>query len=261
MEIILERLELDMLLDKQYLPKKMIETDGYFIYKNFFSREYIEKLKTSAESIFKIQFNKFGYTGTFQENMIRLFNEHESIFINCGKIIQQGLIELYKLPLEDKLLNELKLLGLDFPVMCTRPVLFFNHPKLAKHITYYKTPAHQDWSSMEASMDSLVVWVPLIDVNKENGSIIVYPGSHKKGVLPFKSNNGFAEVDFEGNGIQPVIEAGDIVIFSTLLVHESGDILNDTIRWSCHFRFTNMLDSDFINRGFPNPYIYKPITK
>jgi ectoine hydroxylase-related dioxygenase (phytanoyl-CoA dioxygenase family) len=145
--------------------------------------------------------------------------------------------------------------------MCTRPVLFFNHPQLAKEEVYYKTPKHQDWPSMEASLNSLVVWVPLVDVNEENGSIIIYPGSHKQGVLPFNVNGGFAEVEYKGESIQPTMEIGDIAIFSTFLVHKSGDILDNSIRWSCHFRYTDMLENDFIKRGYPNPYIYKPITK
>ena len=165
--------------------------------------------------------------------LFRSFNEHESVFINCGKLIQTGLVELYKLPFEDKLLQSIKEVGIEFPNLCTRPVLFFNHPKLAKDIIYYKTPPHQDWSSIESSMDSIVVWVPLVDVDDKNGSVIIYPGSHKLGPLPFKSNNGFAEVERIGKGIQPNFEIGDIVIFSTLLIHESGDIINDTIRWSC----------------------------
>jgi ectoine hydroxylase-related dioxygenase (phytanoyl-CoA dioxygenase family) len=110
-------------------------------------------------------------------------------------------------------------------------------------------------------MDSLVVWVPLVDVNKENGSIIIYPGTHKLGPLPYKSTGGFAEVETIGESLQPELEVGDIAIFSTLLIHESGDITDDSIRWSCHFRYTNMLNQDFINRGFPNPYVYKPIIK
>ena len=256
MEINLEKQVLDMQLNKQQLEEK-----AYIILKNFFDKEYIDTLRHKAEDIFKIQFKHFGYEGDFKENMIRLFNEHESIFINCGKIIQTGLLELYKLPLEDKLINTIKGLGLEFPNLCTRPVLYFNHPKLAKDIVYYKTPPHQDWSSMESSMDSVVVWVPLVDVNKENGSIILYPGTHKLGPLSFKSNGGFAEVEIVGEGIQPELEIGDIAIFSTLLIHASGDILNNTIRWSCHYRYTNMLDNNFIERGFPNPYIYKPITK
>ena len=241
--------------------KNKLETEGYVILKNFFDKEYIQTLRQKAEDIFKIQFKHFNYNDEFQGNMIRLFNEHESIFINCGKIIQTGLLELYKLPLEGKLINEIKNLGLEFPNLCTRPVLYFNHPKLAKEEVYYKTPPHQDWPSMESSMDSVVVWIPLVDVNKENGSLIIYPNTHKLGILPFKTNGGFAKVETVGEGIQTELEMGDIVIFSTLLIHKSGDILNDTIRWSCHYRYTNMLDSDFIERGFPNPYIYKPITK
>ncbi len=251
---------MEMDLEKQELVTQL-NKDGYIILKNFFSKEYINTLKQKAENIFEIQFKYFGYTGSFNENMIRLFNEQELIFINCGKIIQTGLLELYRLPLEDKLINYIKDLGLEFPNLCTRPVLYFNHPKLAKEVVYYKTPPHQDWSSMLSSMDSLVVWVPLVDVNKENGSIIIYPGTHKLGPLPYKSTGGFAEVETVGEGLQPELEVGDIAIFSTLLIHESGDITNDSIRWSCHFRYTNMLEQDFINRGFPNPYVYKPITK
>jgi phytanoyl-CoA hydroxylase len=255
MEMDSEKLE----LDTQH--RKQIKEDGYIILKGFFEKEYIESLRKKAESIFQIQFEKFGYDGDFKNNLIRLFSEQEETFINCGKIIQSGLIELYKLPVEEKLINKIKDLGLEFPNLCTRPVLFFNHPKLAKEEFYYKTPPHQDWPSMLSSMDSLVVWVPLVDVGKHNGSVIIWPGSHKGGPLPFFSKGGFASVEIKGPGIQTKFEIGDVFIFSTLLVHSSGDILDDSIRWSCHYRYTNMMEDDFIERGFPNPYIYKPITK
>jgi len=241
--------------------KQLIEEQGYIILKNFFDKEYIINLREKAENIFQIQFDRFGYSEDFQSNMIRLFNEHESVFINCGKIIQAGLLELYKLPVEEKLINKIKELGIEFPNLCTRPVLFFNHPQLAKEEVYYKTPPHQDWSSMESSMNSLVVWVPLVDVNKDNGSIIIWPGTHKLGPLPFNTTGGFAQVIVEGEGLQPELEIGDIAIFSTLLVHASGDILNNTIRWSCHYRYTDMLEQNYIERDFPNPYIYKPLIK
>lgn len=255
---------MEMNLEKQELVtqlKSQLNDDGYIIIKNFFDKEYINTLKEKAKNVFEIQFKKFGYTEDFKKNMIKLFKENESVFINCGKIIQTGLIELYKLPIEDKIIDLIKDLGLTFPNLCTRPVLFFNHPKLAKEEFYYKTPPHQDWLSMESSSDSLVLWVPLVDVNKENGSILIWPKTHKQGPLPFKTIGGFASVETFGEPVQPELEVGDIAIFSTFLVHSSGDITNDTIRWSCHFRYTNMMDNDFINRGFPNPYIYKPTIK
>ena len=254
MEINLETQELDTL-------RNQLNEDGYVILKNFINKDFVNYIKQSSEAIFQIQFDEFGYVGDFKENMIRLFNEHEDIFKNCGKLIQTGLIPLYQLAFNPELIDYIEALGIDFPNMCTRPVLYFNHPQLAKEEVYYKSPLHQDWPSMESSLNSLVVWVPLVDVNKENGSIIIYPGSHKQGVLPFKVVGGFANVEYEGTSIQPDMEIGDIAIFSTMLAHKSGDILNDSIRWSCHFRYTDMLEQDFIDRGFPNPYTYKPVTK
>ena len=79
--------------------KQLIKEQGYVILKNFFDKEYTTTLRKKAENIFQIQFNKFGYKGEFKDNMIRLFNEQNETFINCGKIIQTGLLELYKLPL------------------------------------------------------------------------------------------------------------------------------------------------------------------
>jgi ectoine hydroxylase-related dioxygenase (phytanoyl-CoA dioxygenase family) len=193
--------------------------------------------------------------------MQSLFEHHLEEFIACGKMIQSGLIELYQLAVNPQIVQLMKDLGLAHPLMCTRPVLFFNHPSLAKSEHFYKTPLHQDWTSMLASDDSLVVWLPLMDIEIEHGPVIFYPGSHKLGPLTDRLENGFAEVEFDRTSypsVQKAMKLGDIAVFSTLLVHESGVITNDEIRWSCHFRYTNMEDPTFIVNGFPHPYIYKP---
>jgi ectoine hydroxylase-related dioxygenase (phytanoyl-CoA dioxygenase family) len=243
--------------------RKQLKEEGYVILRDFFDKEKINTLLWRAKSIFEIQFHRFGYEGDFESKMKRLYKEQFDVFTNCGKLIQQGLIELYSISTNQKLLNKLTTLGLSFPNLCTRPVLFFNHPELAKDEVYYKTPLHQDWPSMQSSLDSLVVWIPLIDVNAENGSIFIYPKTHKLGNICDTVQGGFAaitEYDLsEYEEIQPELKVGDIAIFSTFLVHKSGDITNDQIRWSCHFRYTNMLDKDFIDRGYPHPYIYKPV--
>ena len=245
--------------------KDQYQKSGYIILRQFFAKEKIEKIVAEAKKVFEIQFHKFGYEGDFNEKMIKLFREHEELFMNCGKMIQQGLLELYELSTDHTLIEKVKELGLDFPLMCTRPVLFFNHPKLARTEVYYKTPLHQDWPSMEASLDSVVVWVPLIDVDEANGSIYIYPKSHKLGDISDSVEGGFAVVkkyDLSSfDEIQPKLKQGDIVIFSSFLLHKSGEITNDSIRWSCHLRYTNMLDQDFIDRGFPHPYVYKPKIK
>lgn len=253
-------------LEKQALDMQLLElsVDGVTVIRNFFSVERINKLRIDAEEVFRKQHMRFGYHKSFEENMIRLFNEQFEVFTNCGKTIQQGLWDLYSIAVDSKLKEKLLQLGLKTPSMCTRPVMYFNHPKLAKDRVYYKTPPHQDWSSMQSSMNSVVVWVPLVNVHKENGAVIFYPGTHQMGPLPYTEKGGFAGVDIPTNTkkpIQPKLDVGDIAIFSTLLVHESGDISNDSIRWSCHFRYSDLQSQELIDRGYPNPYIYKPTIK
>jgi ectoine hydroxylase-related dioxygenase (phytanoyl-CoA dioxygenase family) len=55
--------------------KSELNENGFIVLKNFFDKDRIENIRTKAESIFKIQFDKFGYNGTYKENMIQLFNE------------------------------------------------------------------------------------------------------------------------------------------------------------------------------------------
>ncbi|MFM6947936.1 MAG: phytanoyl-CoA dioxygenase family protein [Aquirufa sp.] len=241
--------------------KSELDQNGLVVIPGFFDEKLIEKLHESAKEIFQIQFDHYQIKGDYLTQMQTLFNEHLDVFISCGKMIQQGLVELYQLGFHPDLVNLMREIGMQLPTMCTRPVLFFNHPSLAKSEHFYKTPLHQDWGSMLASSDSVVIWLPLIDVDPEYGSVIFYPGSHKLGPLKNNFGNGFAEVDFDRNSysmVQPSLKKGDIVVFSTMLVHESGEIKNNKIRWSCHFRYTNMKDPQFVNRGFPHPYVYKP---
>ena len=241
--------------------KITLEKKGIILIPDFFPRTQIEEIQNSAKKIFQIQFDYLGIEGDFLAQMTQLFKEHLDVFISCGKLIQTGLIELYQLSVDPKLIQLIKDLGLNFPNMCTRPMLFFNHPNLAMAEHFYKTPIHQDWVSMLASQDSVVVWFPLIDLELEHGPVIFYPGTHKLGPLTDKIENGFAEIEFDRAShekLQPALKMGDIAIFSTLLVHESGVIQNNEIRWSSHLRYTNMQDVDFIERGFPSPYINKP---
>jgi hypothetical protein len=41
-------------------------------------------------------------------------------------------------------------------------------------------------------------------------------------------------------------------------VHQSGINSTEELRWSCHFRYNNLREPTFIERGFPHPYIYRP---
>lgn len=190
----------------------------------------------------------------------KFYTTNPKNFINCGKQIQH-LWDLHALGLHPDIRTLLLSLGLTKPHISTRPVLYFNHPDLASEEFYWRTPAHQDWRSMQGSLDSVVVWVPLVNVPMSLGAIEIVPGSHKKGLQSDGNTGGFGTVSGykDSDFISVDTQVGDILVFSSFLVHRSGTNIENRVRWSCHFRYNNLQDPAFIERGYPHAYHYGPV--
>ena len=192
--------------------------------------------------------------------MYALFDADLQAFTNCGKHAQH-MISLHRLSLDERILNVLGGLGLESPNISTRPVLYFNSPRLAKKEVYHRLAPHQDWRSMQGSLDSVVVWVPLVPIDRALGALEVLPRSHTRGLLPAEMEDGYGHIatPIETSAFVPIeVVKGDALVFSTFLVHQSGTNVTSAIRWSCHFRYNNLREKTFIERGLPHPYIYKP---
>lgn len=224
--------------------------------KKIFLRQFIKKRYTNnclLDELSEEQFNEFLY---------RLFQDDIECLANCGKQVQH-LISLHKLSLNDKIIHKLNLLGLKSPIISTRPVLYFNHPKLAKQKVFYKVDAHQDWRSMQGSLNALVVWIPLININKDLGALEIIPKSHLRGLRTNHIDNGFGMVslneDESKEFLSVEVNVGDALIFSSFLIHQSGENISSQQRWSCHFRYNDLDENTFIERKFAHPYIYKPL--
>lgn len=253
---------------------EMINTDeksykelGYVLLRNFLDKDLIDGIREEAKLIFVNQFKALGLVRTekisneeFEVVIVKLFNSNFEVFSNCGKQIQH-LISLHQLSLSDQIILKLKELGINFPVISTRPVLYFNKAKLAKSEEFYKVPAHQDWRSMQGSLNSMVVWIPLADVPEELGALTIVPESHKMGLLESTENPWFRQIKevLPGDFKSVEVKAGDALFFSSFLVHASGNNVLDKIRWSTHFRYNDLNENSFIERGYPHPYIYKPV--
>mgnify|MGYP003338848258 CR=1 FL=1 len=246
--------------------KKQLLNDGYVLVKNFFDKKTLSNVKKDAEKVFLHQFQNHlsNKIKKFDEkHMFELFNKKFEVFSNCGKHVQHGSIELNKLATHKKTIKLLNKLGIDEPSLATRPVLFFNHQKLAKEHVYYKTPPHQDWNSIKGSLDCIVLWAPLVDVPMSLGPLKVVPKSHLNHSLQTGIVAGFGTVNKynDNDYIDIPMNKGDILLFSSFLVHQSGDIISNKIRWSCNFRYNNLENEDFIKRNYEFSYIYKPIIK
>lgn len=249
--------------------------NGYLLKESFFSSAEINAILHDARSVFLNQFRLKGYVSAlveldelseseFNDSLYRLFNEDFQCLSNCGKQIQH-LISLHRLSLDQRITDMINELGIAKPVISTRPVLYFNHPKLAKEKVFYKVDAHQDWRSMQGSLNAIVVWIPLVDVPCELGALEILPGSHLHALRTDHIDQGFGMVQLskqeQESMISVQVKAGDALFFSSFLIHQSGENSTDKPRWSTHFRYNELSESTFIERGYPHAYIYRPVTE
>lgn len=240
---------------------------GFVLLKAVFGKEEIERIRAEAKEIFALQMLRHNLITSmemsereFEVGMYKLFETDLQSFTNCGKHAQH-LISLHRLSLDPRIVDKLHALGLEFPNISTRPVMYFNAERLAKKEVYWRLSVHQDWRSMQGSLDSIVVWIPLVDIDKSLGALEVIPGSHRWGLLEADIVDGYGnlrESIDKSKLVSVEIEKGDALFFSSLLVHQSGTNVTESIRWSCHFRYNNLREETFIRRGFPHPYVYAP---
>ena len=250
-----------------------LKKNGFLLIKNFFSVSDVETVFNDIKEIFTIQFIYCGFIMSgdeiktqkeFDSYVYKLYEYDYKRFLNVGKNLQH-IISLYKLSMSEKIISLLQEFGLSFPNICTRPVLHFNQRKIATKSFYYKTPIHQDWGNMQGSSDSLVLWTPFVNIFDELGPLEFIPMSHKDGLMDghfieggfWKPNKIYKEEEWA----QAKLNKGDLLIFSSFLVHRSGDNISDCIRWSTHWRYNNLNDTTFIERGFISPYKYIPADK
>lgn len=231
---------------------------GYKVYRQIIDPRKLAQIKLEAIHIFNKQIENHSISdGNFEQNLISLFKAYPKVVQNCGKIIQ-NLPSLHKLQFEPMITSLVERdFGLTFPIINTKPVMFFHNKNLASVEEVYKTPVHRDFGSTQGSLNSCVAWLPLVKT-KPVGSLEVLPGSHCTETKPGGIRFNFAVeqtqpgMDFKSLDMEP----GDMVLFSTNLVHKSGtNTTEDQIRWSVNFRYTDADCENWISRGFHHPLL------
>jgi hypothetical protein len=86
-------------------------------------------------------------------------------------------------------------------------------------------PWHQDNGYAKVLPENnMTIWIPLDDVDLNNGCVWVVPRSHRNGILPHgqkSADSWHLEVPVEGDGVPAILKAGEAVAFTGLTLHRS----------------------------------------
>ena len=194
-------------------------------------------------------------------NLIIALKQHDqNAYLQAAKTANH-LASLSQLCVSPQVMALVRDLGLLTPTIATRTVLHFMANSLAIEGGYLKTPPHQDFRSVQGSLNSIVLWTPLADVGPDDYPVVVADGSHRLGLLPSAEHAFGHQIEpasIEGLNFRPVeLRRGDILVFSTLLVHATSETGGERVRIAASFRFNDAAEASYVDRGLPIPYIYK----
>ncbi len=245
--------------------RKSFDRDGYVLLPGAIDRAPLQIVLEQCRDLIHRQLRRHG--GKVDPDaapdvaLLDLFRIAMPSYLAAAKLTQY-LPSLHRLGTSDAVLGLLGRLGIVHPVISTRPVMHIVGEELRVPGGYHRTPPHQDWRSVQGSLDAVVVWLPLVEAGSDSAPLEVIPGSHRHGLYPAQSDpfgNRVADGAVDEADFLPVLAApGDVVVFSMFLVHRTGARQSSGVRWSASFRYNNLDEPSFAERDFPNPYIYRP---
>lgn len=110
---------------------------------------------------------------------------------------------------------------------------------------------HQDNGYNSLLTEHYQLWIALTETRNQNGGLWLAPGSHKRGLLPHSKVAGFQiEVQAEvGDSICIDANIGDVVLFSSLMLHRTGPNTADSTRVAYVAEYMPCADYDFALEG------------
>jgi ectoine hydroxylase-related dioxygenase (phytanoyl-CoA dioxygenase family) len=157
------------------------------------------------------------------------------------------------------------LMGTETLISCNLKAVRIDHPNEDRYLFSW----HQDYPYIQDSTDAIVYWIPTEDVTEDLGRLVVALGSHKDGLAPIKlvdpdnkKRNGAHTIELANPAItdkyeqyQVSMQAGDVLVFNTLLLHRSGPNRSNRVRWTMQIRHGNFEHPMAIQKHWPGGMI------
>jgi hypothetical protein len=242
-----------MLTDAQL---RQYHDDGFLIVPEFFSpeelrpvmgeiEELVDDLARRLKAAGKIQ-NTYENEG-FYTRLTRLERDFPkaSVLIHIGGILKPALAALWS---SERLLDVIEqLIG---PDIAGHPV--WNLRSKTPNNPLATVPWHQDTAYLAAGAEKTfqpTAWIPLVDANRENGTLQVLRGGHRSGQVfrhRLENKKGHKESWYlyidesdlpPGEVVTCEMKMGSMLLLNQLVPHRSTENLSDRIRWSVDLRW------------------------
>lgn len=240
--------------------------NGFCIISGLLPIENCNDVLTDIQSLVRFQLKRFepnliddelGNVKSLADEMQRLLKFDVNAYLAFARRASK-LVNLHRYLSHTNILLALSDLNFELPTIVTEPVLHISSDKLVIPNGYAGFETHQDWPSIQGSLDCVVIWVPLVDVSSISFPLQVIPGSHKKGLYKGEITDNLLRIDpkeyNDQKHISIEVKAGDVVVMSSWTLHQTGMQNSTGFRLACSTRYDNSAEQTFIDRGYPCAY-------
>jgi ectoine hydroxylase-related dioxygenase (phytanoyl-CoA dioxygenase family) len=244
--------------------KNFYQKNGYVVLKNFFNTKEINDLQKLIISE-AIQLLNINYSIKSLEDLklhkalILLKNKEPKLFGAFYDKFQNS-AQLYKIFTYKKISNILKLLNqknLD-KFSINNVGIRMDVPFDTKHSYGW----HQDRAYYPQNMDGnkgMLIWTPIVNINKKIGPLQIRPQSHKFGFISIKKKKKIGHSPqypvakkylskFKNKSL--MINISDAAFINLNTFHASGKNISNKIRFACQVRYSDLSDKNFLPFSF-----------
>lgn len=187
-------------------------------------------------------------------NMAALLEASVPLYLATLRMCSK-LYGIYRLMTAERLRDAAADLGVVTPLFQTTPVLHLMSKKLVIPGGYQGFDVHQDWTSVQGSLDTITTWIPFMDIDPQLFTMEVMPGSHLLGLLSGDQEQHVLRVDekhFKEDDFVPVcVGKGGVCLMSNFTIHRSSREGDERLRISVSGRYENASEPTFIEREYP----------
>ncbi len=238
---------------------------GFAVVPSVLDKSLLNRVASEMQFVFALQLQRHGavtpvwagpdsLTQTMGALLALNVGEYLAAVRHCAK-----LVSLQKLVASDCLVDIAAEVGMAAPALSTSPVLHVMSDVLRIPNGYFGVGPHQDFPSVQGSLDAMTMWLSLFDVPTDGFPVQFLPGSHKRGLWPSRVTEHSVEVlpklfkdeDF----VSVSVAEGDLLIFNGFTVHRSAiDANRSGLRVAASIRYDNTQESTFVSRLYPSAY-------
>ncbi len=235
--------------------------DGYFVARGILERDRVEQVLSEMHQLVFQQLNHLRLPASGQKGGGKLHTDLQTLFTGnlnaylatltlCAK-----LASLYDLYMDNRVRQFVASIGIGLPVFQTAPVMHMMSESLKVPGGYHGLGVHQDWPTLQGGLDTVTLWMPFVDVDRNLFPLELLPGSHLAGLYPYSRSNHIFEVDPGDYDAAKFIHVeaapGDIVFMSSFTLHRTSTSGDDRLRVATSWRYENGAEPHFVARAYP----------